>query len=387
MKDMWRYFIPLLITTVILISGCGGPEPEPIKPPAKPTPTSTPSVNGSEWSYRLQGNITPSESCGNLSHYQVKLTLHYTGGPSTGSDVYLNNSSQKDFGDIRFTEADGETLLGHWIQDLTPGINATVWVEFDSVPEEGTGFYLYFGNSKVASASDGYDTFLLFNDGRSTRSSAVSGSAFNWSPTGEVLRCVSNGFGFSNFHYRTVIVSDSYVVDAKIRAQDSNVSDNYQQGLGCSYNNPMVRWLENANVWQIRDPYDATDSDPDPTFDAAQWHEYTFVRNGNLWELYVDGDLKVSHNAGDANRCAGMYVFTEAADHWVEFDDFRVRKYCEPEPTLGPWADAAEELAPMATTEPEPTLKPTATAKSISTQTPALTAEIEATPSPTINPE
>jgi hypothetical protein len=95
-----------------------------------------------------------------------------------------------------------------------------------------------------------------------------------------------------------------------------------------------------------------------------------------------------------------MYMFTENASRWVEFDDFMVRNYCEPEPVLGPWAAEAEKLAPgtgetPATIEPsdtkaaETTQTPAPTEKPVSTQTlpPALTAEPEPTPSPTINPE
>ena len=383
---MKRFLIPIALTAVLLVTGCGGgsePEPTAQPTPIKAQPTATPGPGGSDWAYRLQGHITPSAECGNLSNYQIKLTVHFGAGTNNGGDVYLNGSVQDDFDDIRFTTGDGVTLLDYWVEDYTKGANATVWVKFDEIPEEGTDLYLYYGNPDAKSASNGYGTFVIFNDGSSIFGWKQYPGAgdFNWSVVGGRIRCVSSGDGYDNLYYSSHLESSFYVMESRIRAQDGgNVSDNYQHGLGCSYNNPLARWLENGNYWQIRDPHGATNSAPDATFNAAQWHDYALVRTDSIWKLLVDGELKVTHSEGWANRCAGMYVYIERSGHWVEFDDFRVRNYCEPEPAWGPWNAEAneptveatpEETSPSAAT---PTLEATPTREA--TQTPKLTSTI-----------
>ena len=99
-----------------------------------------------------------------MNNYQMKLTLHYGAGNSSGSDVYLNGHCNANFSDVRFTGADGISLLDYWVEELNSGANATVWVELRSVTTAGTGFRVYYGNSSAGSASDGPDTFFGFWD-------------------------------------------------------------------------------------------------------------------------------------------------------------------------------------------------------------------------------
>ena len=392
---MKKFLLPVILTAALLITGCGGGGSEP-EPTVRPTPiitkpTATPLPGGSDWAYRLQGYVTPSAECSNLSDYQVKLTVQYGAGANNGGDVYLNGSVQDDFDDIRFTAGDGVTLLDYWVEDYTQGANATVWVKFDEIPEEGTDLYLYYGNPAAKSASDGYGTFVIFNDGSSIFGwkQYANAGGFGWSTVGGRIRCVSSGYGYDTLYYDSLLESPSYVIESRIRSQDGvNVSDNYQHGLGCSYNNPMARWLESGNYWQLRDLRSSTASAPDNTFDATEWHDYTFILDNQSWELLVDGDSKVVHDAGITMRCAGMYVFMERSGHWVEFDDFRVRNYCEPEPAWGPWNAEAEGLTSDTTPDVSPKQEATPTPKS--TQTTEATPTPEATPTfeatPTLEP-
>lgn len=328
-----------------------------------PTVTATPSLNGSDWSQHKKGSVTASGSCGELSAYQMELTLHYGSGTSSGSDIYLASNASSNFSDIRFTKADGETLLDYWIEEYTANDSAIVWVEFADISTAGTDFYIYYGNPAAESAINGSDTFIIFNDGSSIDgwSKNTGGADWDWSPTNGVIRCTSNQCSacgaWTNLYCNTTIGTNYYVVESEIRAQDSNTSKNYQQGLyGGGY--PVVRWLENANWWQIQIGSTANYSNTDDTFNASQWHNYKFVKNGsNYCELFVDSDSKVTNNATNSYQKTGMYVWIDGDDHWVEFDDFRVSKYCYPEPEWGVWAEAYP--TPTPTTSPTPTESPT----------------------------
>ena len=49
--------------------------------------------------------------------------------PMRLGNVYCNSHCKTDFGDIRFTAADGTTLLSQWIQSFTASNSAVFWVK------------------------------------------------------------------------------------------------------------------------------------------------------------------------------------------------------------------------------------------------------------------
>jgi hypothetical protein len=67
------------------------------------------------WSYRKSHVINAAKDAG--TNYQIKITVHYGSGTDTSGDVYLNGKCRTDFGDIRFTDDDGITLLDYWIEN------------------------------------------------------------------------------------------------------------------------------------------------------------------------------------------------------------------------------------------------------------------------------
>ena len=341
-------------------------------------PTPTPSLNGSDWAYYQQGNVSSSAYCGYLDSYTMKLTLHYGPGNSSDSDIYLNYSCREDFGDVRFTEGDGETPLDYWIQKYSPGVNATVWVEFRGIQDLGAGFYVFHGNLDAESESNGKNTFMIFNDGSSMDGwleFEVPPYYFNWqivsSDFGKAIRCTSVDVGgWSNLYWNASIGTDSYAAECKIRAEKGLTNDNYQQGFSYYTNYPCVKWIDyrGFDCWQLRDRNGSTLSEPDINFNAAQWHDYSFVKNNNAWKLYVDDELKVTRNAEPVGQLIGMYANFGAANRWAEFDDFRVREYCSPEPDFGDWGEPVllGELVvwptPISTGTSQWTAEPTGTA-------------------------
>ena len=66
----------------------------------------------SGWRYRQQHTIGGSAGAG--ANYQMKFHVEYNVASSSGEIVDCNSHCQTDFGDIRFTDNDGETLLSYW---------------------------------------------------------------------------------------------------------------------------------------------------------------------------------------------------------------------------------------------------------------------------------
>ena len=117
-----------------------------------------------DWSYRK--SITLSRASGAVTNYQMKLLVGESSG-AAGENVDCGGLCKTDFSDLRFTAADGTTLLDYWIETVsgtTPNQLATVWIEFDSIGTGATTFYMYYGNAAATAVSSGVNTFLLFED-------------------------------------------------------------------------------------------------------------------------------------------------------------------------------------------------------------------------------
>lgn len=105
------------------------------------------------WGHRKSHTINQQVGAG--TDYPVKIVVHRTAGVDAGDDVYVGTECKTDFGDIRFTENDEETLLDYFLEyeetsfnGLTKdganpihgphdGYNCSVW-------EEGGNYYLFY---------------------------------------------------------------------------------------------------------------------------------------------------------------------------------------------------------------------------------------------------
>ena len=108
------------------------------------------------WQYRRPVNIANPGGTA-LTNYQVMIILN-----NTSFDF---SKAKSDGSDVRATDTDGMTLLPFWIEEWNSGTQlARVWVKIPSIPSGGSTVYLYYGYSTATTASDGTNTFTLFDD-------------------------------------------------------------------------------------------------------------------------------------------------------------------------------------------------------------------------------
>ena len=114
--------------------------------------------DGSKWPYRAQVTIDNTAGKSPLSHYQVKVILN--------SENFDFAEARPDGADLRFVDANGTTLLPHWIQEYHDADKkGVVWARIPDVPSAATKTVsMCFGNRAAASASDGSATFEFFDD-------------------------------------------------------------------------------------------------------------------------------------------------------------------------------------------------------------------------------
>lgn len=105
-----------------------------------------------------------SSSDGELTNYQIKLILVKGAGTNTSTTAYLDNHCLNWPYDIRFTSADGTTLIDFWREEYDE-TDGTWWIEVPTIPASGgTAVYLYYGNSGATDVSNGDNTFEFFDD-------------------------------------------------------------------------------------------------------------------------------------------------------------------------------------------------------------------------------
>jgi len=99
-----------------------------------------------------------------LSSFRMGKTVLTVSNTSNNAEVYLDGKCRYDFGDIRFTDDDGITLLDYWMESKVDGYKAVFWVEVaDDLSLAPQTIYIYYGNSNATTTSNGANTFQLFD--------------------------------------------------------------------------------------------------------------------------------------------------------------------------------------------------------------------------------
>ncbi len=116
----------------------------------------------SGWEYRKSHTIEGSLGAG--FNYPIQLTVHYGSGIDTDSEVFCDAKCLPDFGDIRFADNDGTTLLDYWNESNVALDHAVFWVEIADNLNTSQDIYIYYGNSSATTMSNSTTTFLFFDD-------------------------------------------------------------------------------------------------------------------------------------------------------------------------------------------------------------------------------
>jgi hypothetical protein len=107
----------------------------------------------SSWTKRKPITIGNGFNPDTLLDYQVKIGIDY------------DSDMKTDFSDLRFTSADGVTLITYWIESYSASVSAVVWVKVPIIPASSTTIvYMYYGNPSAISTSNGAATFDFFDD-------------------------------------------------------------------------------------------------------------------------------------------------------------------------------------------------------------------------------
>jgi len=135
------------------------------------------------WLGTLQGwtrrktKFVAGTSAGFQTNYQLKITIHKGSGLDGPTDAFLGGNCLDNFGDIRFTDSDGTTLINYWIESISgtgDAAIANIWINIPNIPASpaGKNIYIYYNNPVATTTSNGANTFFLYDDFNYTNSNA-----------------------------------------------------------------------------------------------------------------------------------------------------------------------------------------------------------------------
>ena len=286
----------------------------------------------SSWSKRAP--LTVTEASGStLTNFQTKVVVTY--------DADMN----ADFSDIRFTSADGGTLLDHWLESKTNSTTATFWVEIPTLTaSSATTIYLYYGNAAAATASSGSNTFLFFDDfSDSSLNAQWTSSTGTVSVSGGILTLGAASGLFANSY---AIPSDTIWESsadpgatsrkgAPVRASTTSttgwVTDGGAGQTGMIWWNTGIIYAESES------------SETNFTTYTAGYKKYKITyRPGNANSVSFDYNnaaaTTTTAGAGASGTLHPVLYSTDASSTW---DWWLVRKYASTVPSVATGAEAA----------------------------------------------
>jgi hypothetical protein len=311
--------------------------------------TSVASLDSLQWSESITGPTAPegwtkvkpvtidnSQNTNTLTNYQIKLTVPY------------DSNMQTDFDDLRFTNSSG-TNLDYWIEEKGEGVEATVWVEVDSITASSeTTIFMFYGNAGASAASNGNNVFEFFDD---FSSGTLDTSKWNTRGTvtyavGEVTVGVGAASSDNMLYSKTTFnpTTQPVVFEANVK----HVNDTAYSGLGIGFwhdpgSTPTLAGVDTISGWATGDILARYPSLSDNTavldlqigsyarFKVA-WTDATHVTftNGLGSSATVTQTMINPHYI-----CFNTYNNTAQLKTTLAF----VRKYTSPEPTVGLGAD------------------------------------------------
>jgi len=313
-------------------------------------------AGGNTYNYRIPIEIS---SRSRVNNYQICLTLtpenfNYTHAKPQGED-------------IRFVaEREGKLVeLPYWIEKWNPKGRSLVWVKVPQIGKE-TKIYLYYGNKEGKSKSNAKDVFEFLDDFEAYPvGKAISGrggwvvNAGEWiiakGPNGKKCLLVdtkgSSWWKEWNFGiWHPLSVQDNIAVDLEVYIEKKHTNDplvwilfrdykkaSYAVGLGGWYGLYVI--AENYNTgggaWRIKEGNSSK-------IPIKKWIKLTFTVNGSIIKMKkIEGGEIFWEKA---TRKKGEKIGISLRALRVFFDNFKVRKYMEPEPSFILGKEEAREI-------------------------------------------
>lgn len=280
-----------------------------------------------------------------LSGYSKRKPITLTGGASGAqTDFQLKLAAayaaamQSDFDDLRFTQADGATLIDAWLESKVDDTSAVVWAEFPTTPANTVEqtYYMYYGNAGAANYWDIGATFIFGDD--------FSGDLSKWTidaGSPEIVGGVLQVDGGENMHADVSCSNAAWEFKVRHTQTSPLTYTRIFLRVGTADKYATNDW-EGTIQYGIYDNVDAGWVFSNAQADDTNWHDEKTTRDENsLWKCWHDAAYIGS--ATDTTTTSFDNICFKGHNAHVEYDNVRVRKHVISPPT---YAFGSEEYVP-----------------------------------------
>lgn len=289
--------------------------------------------------------------------YQIQVKVGESSG-SAGFDIHLGGKSLNFPNDVRFSDNDGTTSLGHWLESTTgsaPNRTATFWIKVNDSLDSSQSIFTYYGKSGGTSGSSGDATFSFFDDFTGAAIDTTKwtiDNATGWSVTGGELRGTNTSGRISS----KSAFSSGVILETKYRSVSRPSNGNMALGFYTSasdsfgwLNHPGGDYLRVNSSWTGIGNENNVPVIASMAARAAQVDLYVYRQdNGAVWHNQPNNNSTVSNERvalGARYDNGGSFANQSYDAFW---DWILIRKLATSVPTLGA-AGAEQANAPALT--------------------------------------
>lgn len=324
----------------------------------------------SGWTYRKSHVVNNATGAG--TNYQVQIVVINGSLADSGNTVYINNKTNSDFGDVRFTEDDGNTTINYWMEKLNSGLNATFWVKIaDNLDSAAQTIYIYYGRTETSSLSNGDNTFILFDDflGTSLNSSRwLLHNAPTVAVAGGIVTITYAGAGGSfRGIYQNVTTYPTITLNQALRMSFNDVVASFgaiwgmdQAGNWATNTTGFFDYTTGANPNRTR-TYSLGVGEDKWNGSLIGWHIFEIERHTSYVTFREDDVGFTNHTIANTIPQGGLTIYLDTytlVGKQLQCDWILVRKWQQTEPSHGAWGTEETEpvvvVAPVVTTAISP---------------------------------
>ena len=259
----------------------------------------------------------------------------------------MNPHSQVDFDDVRFTKADGSTLLYYWRETYVASDYAVFWVKLENIPASpGTlDYYVYYGNAAAADASDGDNTFGFYDHFLGVALDGGKWATFAApvvNVAGSVVTVTTPTTG-----YKGILGLVAFAPGARWRAYGTlaNGAGTIRSIFGLTeqawnisgVNSVDFQWLDAATrQTSTLDGLGPTTTDIAAKSDG-NYHVYSLLWKAGQVLFFIDDMLVATHTTNIPAANLKDFITVSGAGAQVTMDWTFIAGYVSPEPALSTW--------------------------------------------------
>lgn len=298
------------------------------------------------WDYRKSHLILSSENAG--TNYNINITVHFSYGNDSGTDVYLSGKCLSDFKDVRFTSNDGLTLLDMWspIQEDFNYIFYYLRI-LDNLSYSNVTIYIYYGNSEAESNINIFNTFPFADDFNRDDNITVG---YSWIENPDIGRISSNELNITALDegtYYTAIsksygfTTGKYLFESKVLWTEASLYEySYFRIYGININQ-LCAWGENNGYLKFLQSGVAWTSIGVSIVDSYTTLQIIVDFDNTLVSYYYNNTLAIEDTIPYSSTTTDLVGFGVAYKQYESnyYDYVFARKYVDIEPVNSIWGN------------------------------------------------